>query len=184
MSLTTKRLAIAAAVALILLGAGGTAAFRANTAEAQSTPAAPPPPPTVDVAEVVRRNIVDWQTYSGRLEAVDRVEIRPLVSGTLTTVNVREGGRVKKGDPLFVIDPRPYAVEVERTRALVRKPRSTPPSSTLATPVSLRRSMVWCRVQTSRWATSWLLAPVRRRWLPWCRCRACMPPSTSTSKAT
>jgi len=119
MSLTTKRLAIAAAVALILLGAGGTAAFRANTAEAQSTPAAPPPPPTVDVAEVVRRSVVDWQTYSGRLEAVDRVEIRPLVSGTLTTVNVREGGRVKKGDPLFVIDPRPYAVEVERTRALV-----------------------------------------------------------------
>jgi len=119
MSLTTKRLAIAAAVALILLGAGGTAAFRANTAEAQSTPAAAPPPPTVDVAEVVRRSIVDWQTYSGRLEAVDRVEIRPLVSGTLTTVNVREGGRVKKGDPLFVIDPRPYAVEVERTRALV-----------------------------------------------------------------
>jgi multidrug efflux system membrane fusion protein len=119
MSLTTKRLAIAAAVALILLGAGGTAAFRANTAEAQATPAAPPPPPTVDVAEVIRKSVVDWQTYSGRLEAVDRVEIRPLVSGTLTTVNVREGGRVKKGDPLFVIDPRPYAVEVERTRALV-----------------------------------------------------------------
>jgi multidrug efflux system membrane fusion protein len=119
MSLSTKRLAIAAAVALILLGAGGTAALRMNTAEAQSAPAAPPPPPTVDVAEVVRRSVVDWQTYSGRLEPVDRVEIRPLVSGTLTTVNVREGGRVKKGDPLFVIDPRPYAVEVERTRALV-----------------------------------------------------------------
>jgi multidrug efflux system membrane fusion protein len=119
MSLSTKRLAIAAAVALILLGAGGTAAFRMNTAEAQSTPAAPPPPPTVDVAEVVRRQVVDWQTYSGRLEAVDRVEIRPLVSGTLTAVNVREGGRVKKGDPLFVIDPRPYAVEVERARAQV-----------------------------------------------------------------
>jgi multidrug efflux system membrane fusion protein len=71
----------------------------------------------VDVAEVVSRKIIDWQNYSGKLEAVDRVEIRPLVGGTLTAVHFKDGSLVKKGDPLFTIDPRPYAAEVARAQA-------------------------------------------------------------------
>ena len=59
------------------------------------------------MAEVVNKSIVDWQRYSGRLEAIDRVDIRPLVSGTLTAVHFRDGTIVKKGDVLFTIDPRP-----------------------------------------------------------------------------
>ena len=47
------------------------------------------------------------------VEAVDRVEIRPLVSGTLTAVHFKDGNLVKKGDVLFTIDPRPYAAESE-----------------------------------------------------------------------
>ena len=50
------------------------------------------------MAEVVNKSIVDWQRYSGRLEAIDRVDIRPLVSGTLTAVHFRDGTIVKKGD--------------------------------------------------------------------------------------
>ncbi|MDD3482734.1 efflux RND transporter periplasmic adaptor subunit [Azovibrio restrictus] len=71
----------------------------------------------VDVATAVSRPIIDWQSFSGRLEAVDRVEIRPQVSGILTAVHFKDGAVVRKGDPLFTIDPRPYAAEVARAQA-------------------------------------------------------------------
>ncbi|WP_193752410.1 efflux RND transporter periplasmic adaptor subunit [Cupriavidus sp. IDO] len=80
------------------------------------TPAASPPMP-VEVAHAVGRTITEWDEFSGRMEAVDRVEIRPRVSGTIDTVNFREGATVKKGDLLFTIDPRPYAAEVARAEA-------------------------------------------------------------------
>jgi len=85
--------------------------------EARATPA--PTAAAVEVAAVVSRNIVDWQQFSGRLEAVDRVEIRPQVSGILTTVHFKDGALVRKGDLLFTIDPRPYAAEVARAQAQV-----------------------------------------------------------------
>lgn len=115
MSLSRSRLAILAAVVLLLAAAAGVATLPAKPAQAQAQAA--PPLPTVDVAPITQQTVNDWQAYSGRLEAVDRVDIRPLVSGTLTAVSVREGGLVKQGDPLFVIDPRPYTVAVERARA-------------------------------------------------------------------
>jgi multidrug efflux system membrane fusion protein len=78
---------------------------------------AAPPAAAVDVAQVQSRPVVDFQHFSGRLEAVDNVEIRPLVSGTLTTVHFRDGSMVRKGDPLFTIDARPYAAEAARMQA-------------------------------------------------------------------
>ncbi len=75
--------------------------------------------PTIEVASVVGKTITEWDEFSGRIEAVDRVEIRPRVSGTIETVHFREGSIVKKGDPLFTIDPRPYAAEVARAEAAV-----------------------------------------------------------------
>src|SRR3546814_10704621 len=60
------------------------------------------------VATVASQTITDWHEYSGRLEAVDKVEIRPLVSGTLTAVHFKDGSLVRRGDLLFTIDPRPY----------------------------------------------------------------------------
>ncbi|HEX6734473.1 MAG TPA: efflux RND transporter periplasmic adaptor subunit [Azonexus sp.] len=81
-------------------------------------PVAPQATP-VDVAAVVSSDIVDWQYFSGRLEAVDRVEIRPQVSGILTAVHFKDGAIVKKGDVLFTIDQRPYAAEVARAQAQV-----------------------------------------------------------------
>ncbi|HBD36843.1 MAG TPA: efflux transporter periplasmic adaptor subunit, partial [Cupriavidus sp.] len=77
----------------------------------------PPPAPAVEVSAAVGKTITEWDEFSGRIEAVDRVEIRPRVSGTIETVHFREGSIVKKGDPLFTIDPRPYAAEVARAEA-------------------------------------------------------------------
>ncbi len=71
----------------------------------------------VDVAKVVAATITDYQNYSGRIEAVDFVEIRPLVPGTIVAVHFKDGAMVKKGDPLFTIDPRLYDAEVARALA-------------------------------------------------------------------
>lgn len=73
--------------------------------------------PSVDVTQVQARNITAWYEYSGRLEAVDRVDIRSQVSGTLTAVHFSDGSIVNKGDVLFTIDPRPYQAAVDRAQA-------------------------------------------------------------------
>ncbi|WP_460124575.1 efflux RND transporter periplasmic adaptor subunit [Pseudomonas sp. S2_C03] len=73
----------------------------------------------VDVSVVRRETVTDWQIYSGRLAAVEKVEIRPLVSGTITAVHIRDGQLVKKGDTLFVIDQLPYQAQVERAKGQV-----------------------------------------------------------------
>lgn len=77
----------------------------------------PPVAVQVDVATVLSQTISDWQNYSGRIEAVDQVDVRPLVPGTIVAVHFKDGGLVKKGDALFTIDPRPYVAEVDRATA-------------------------------------------------------------------
>ena len=89
-----------------------------KTAPAKSAPGAAPAP-EVDVAVVASSTIVDYQSYSGRVEAIDKVEIRPLVPAPSSRCTSRTASTVKKGDPLFDIDPRPYAAEVSRTAAQV-----------------------------------------------------------------
>jgi multidrug efflux system membrane fusion protein len=71
-------------------------------------------PPAVDVAQVIAKNITHWQSYSGRLEAIDHVDIHALVPGTIVPIYFQDGQMVKKGDPLFLIDPRPYAATVDQ----------------------------------------------------------------------
>jgi len=105
---------------LVLAGAGALTVFHGhgdspvNSAVAASNAA---PPTEVDVAAVVARSVTDYQSYSGRLEAIDKVEIRPLVPGTIVAVHFKDGALVRKGDPLFTIDPRPYVAEVDRASA-------------------------------------------------------------------
>ena len=70
--------------------------------------APPPPPPTVTVAKPVARKIVEHSEYTGRLAAIENVDVRPRVSGYINEIDFKDGNLVKKGDPLFVIDPRPY----------------------------------------------------------------------------
>jgi multidrug efflux system membrane fusion protein len=78
-----------------------------------------PPPPAVSVAVVEPRNAVVWDEFSGRLEAVERVAIRPRVAGTIQEVHFREGALVEKDALLVTIDPAPYAAEVDRLEAQV-----------------------------------------------------------------
>jgi multidrug efflux system membrane fusion protein len=70
--------------------------------------------PAVTVAEVIHRPLREWQEFSGRLQAVNTVEIHPRVSGFIDRVAFTDGARVKKGQLLFQIDPRPFQAEVER----------------------------------------------------------------------
>ncbi|WP_374618595.1 efflux RND transporter periplasmic adaptor subunit [Pandoraea sp.] len=114
-ALARKPLLIGAAVTVALVALGTLTVVRVDA----STPPAAQVMPTVevDVANVISRTVTDWQSYSGRLDAVDRVDIKPLVSGTITAVHFRDGQLVKKGDALFTIDPRPYAAEVDRAAA-------------------------------------------------------------------
>jgi multidrug efflux system membrane fusion protein len=68
---------------------------------------------------VVEKTAIETEEYAGRIEAVDKVDIRPRVSGYIASVNFRPGAAVKKGDVLFLIDPRPFQAEVKRTEAAV-----------------------------------------------------------------
>src|ERR1700738_82416 len=65
-------------------------------------------PPQVSVARVIEKRVKDWDEYTGRMQAVESVEIRPRVSGYIDQVAFTEGTIVKQGALLFVIDPRPY----------------------------------------------------------------------------
>lgn len=109
--------ALTLAAALTLVGGYLAVGSSSETASAHAQAAAAPAGVPVDVAPAFTRPIVDWQRYSGRLEAIDRVDIRPLVSGTLMQVHFKDGALVKKGDLLFTIDPRPYEAELERAQA-------------------------------------------------------------------
>lgn len=80
---------------------------------------APPPPPEVIVANPVERDVTEYLTYTGVIDASEKVELRARVQGFLESVNFRPGQSVKKGDVLFVIDKRQYAASVEQARAAV-----------------------------------------------------------------
>ncbi len=82
---------------------------------------AAPPPPEVSIANPVAKQVIDWDEFSGRLQAVKSVDIRARVSGYLQSVDFKEGSMVEKGDLLFVIDPRPYASVLNEATAEVTR---------------------------------------------------------------
>lgn len=126
--LTNRKRLTAALGALAVVGAvtgiGFTHGTTSGPLSAAQAADAPPPATQVDVATVLSQTITDWQSYSGRLEAIDHVEVRPLVSGTIVAVQFKDGALVHKGDPLFTIDPRPYQAEVDRAAAQVAAARA------------------------------------------------------------
>ncbi|MGB4101688.1 MAG: efflux RND transporter periplasmic adaptor subunit [Alphaproteobacteria bacterium] len=77
-------------------------------------------PAQVTVAAAVAREVREFREYSGRLRAVDSAEIRPRVEGVIDAVHFTEGAMVKKGDPLFTIDPRPYEAALSRATAALQ----------------------------------------------------------------
>src|SRR4051812_43579126 len=75
-----------------------------------------PPPAPVTVAHPLQKNITEWDEYTGRFIAVERVEVRSRVSGFIDSIHFKEGQIVKQGDLLFVIDPRPYRFAVDQAK--------------------------------------------------------------------
>ncbi|QRY66712.1 efflux RND transporter periplasmic adaptor subunit [Ensifer sp. PDNC004] len=125
MTSTVTRRALWGAGLSILLSVGGGAAvmfglpqhFEADAATDAS--AAAPPAVPVSVARAQSKRITTWEEFSGRLEAIERVEVRPRVGGAILKAHFREGALVKQGDLLVTIDPEPYAAAVERAKAQV-----------------------------------------------------------------
>ncbi len=78
-----------------------------------------PPSPAVTVARPVQREVIEWDEYTGRLEAVETVEVRARVSGFIEKADFQEGSLVKAGDVLFVIDSRPFDAELAKEQAEV-----------------------------------------------------------------
>ncbi len=85
---------------------------------------APDAPPTVTVAKPLQREVTDWDEFTGRFVAVERVDLRARVSGYLDSVHFRDGQLVRRGDLLFRIDPRPLAAAVAEAEARLAAARS------------------------------------------------------------
>jgi len=83
----------------------------------KSAPQQPPLP--VNVVTAIEKEVNEWDEFTGRLEAVESVEIRPRVSGYITEIRFEAGAIVKRGDLLYVIDPRPYQADFDRAAAEV-----------------------------------------------------------------
>ena len=99
----TQRRRQPAAVILCALVVTGCGAAGDTSDQSQQTP-----PAQVSVAPVVERLVTEWDEFNGRIEAVERVELRPRVGGYLEAVHFREGGLVNEGDLLFTIDAREF----------------------------------------------------------------------------
>lgn len=89
-----------------------------------ATAAAPAAAPQVSVAEVLKRPVTDYDEFTGRFVAVERVEVRPRVSGYISSVSLTPGREVKKGDLLFTIDPRPYEAALKGAKAELARART------------------------------------------------------------
>jgi multidrug efflux system membrane fusion protein len=107
--------AVAAALTATVLAAG---VFYFKGSNAATAPAAPPATPVM-VATVVQSDVSTWDEFSGRLEAVERVDLRSRVAGAVQSIHFSEGALVKAGDLLVTIDPAPYTAEVDRAQAQV-----------------------------------------------------------------
>lgn len=105
----------------LLLGLALLAACGQGGGQAQG---GPPQAPQVTVSTPIQKSVREWDEYTGRFVAVDRVEIRARVSGYLNSIHFRDGDIVYKGDLLFVIDPRPYDAALAASKARLQQAQS------------------------------------------------------------
>ena len=113
--MTGPRVALAVAVTVAV---GATAVWLEVPVKAAPPPAAAAPPALpVSVAAALERRVTEFDEFSGRLEAIEKVDVRPRVSGYIESIHFTPGAIVKRGATLFVIDPKPYAAEVARAEA-------------------------------------------------------------------
>jgi membrane fusion protein (multidrug efflux system) len=116
--------AITGAVIILAVGAGGYWMFGRSSAVAPATPPAPPPP-DVGVVALHRGDVPITLAYAGRVAGYRTVEVRPQVSGVVLKREFTEGDRVRQGDVLFRIDPRPYQAALDRVTAQLAQARAT-----------------------------------------------------------
>src|SRR4051812_29961288 len=95
---------------VLLLTVAGCNSEQANSS-GQATP------PEVGVAQVLSKSVQQWDEYTGRVSAIDTVELRPRASGYIQRVAYKEGQDVKQGDLMFQIDPRPYRAALDNAQA-------------------------------------------------------------------
>ncbi len=112
-----RRKALLAATGTVVLAAVAYGVTGLRHSTASEKPAAAPAAIPVTVAAVERREVTPYDEFSGRLEAVDRVEVRPRVAGAIQSAHFTEGALVHAGDLLVTIDPAPYAAEMDRAQA-------------------------------------------------------------------
>src|SRR5947199_8770446 len=104
-NLTVNLVASLAAMLVLLCGCSRQAARQS------------PPPPSVTVASVERKEVIEWDEFTGRTEPVESVEVRPRVSGYIQEVRFQSGQLVQKGDVLFMIDPRWHKADFDKAKA-------------------------------------------------------------------
>ena len=109
-------LLLAAALAILLYRYWGIWEQWGFFQSTQTAPAAPLPP-AVTVAKPIVREMIEWKDFTGQFEAVDFVDVRARVSGYLESINFVDGQIVKKGDLLFVIEPKPFELALESAKA-------------------------------------------------------------------
>jgi membrane fusion protein, multidrug efflux system len=108
---------VVATIAALSMLSGGALYLRSSSAQPKA--AAQPQAMPVPVAVIEQQEVKTWDEFSGRLEAVERVDVRSRVAGQVKSVHFTEGALVRQGDLLVTIDPEPYAAEVERAQAQV-----------------------------------------------------------------
>ena len=116
---------IGVVLAVVALASGMVVGFGESLGSDKSAPAENmPAPPNVSVAQVVSRDVRQWDEFTGRVTAVETVELRPRVTGYVERVAFEEGQEVRKGDVLFLIDQRSYRAELDRAEAELAQARS------------------------------------------------------------
>ena len=111
--------------AMLALSAAVLLAIASLGCDSDAAPAAGGPPPAeVSVAPVLAKSVREWDEFTGRISAVESVELRPRVSGYIERVGFREGQDVERGDLLFVVDPRPYRAALAQAEAELERARS------------------------------------------------------------
>ena len=116
--LSNRRRWAAVGVAAAVIATTAAMLGLSSHAEAPAAQAAAPAVP-VSAAQVLQQDVTLWNEFSGRLEAVQRVDVQPRVSGAVQAVHFKEGALVRAGDLLFTVDPAPYVAEVDRAEAQV-----------------------------------------------------------------
>lgn len=113
-----NRRSVALAAAVVLAVVAGVTFYAQSPATAAAPMTAPQAMP-VTVAAAIERPVIEWDEFSGRLEAIQRVEVRSRVAGYIDAVHFAPGSVVRKGDTLFSIDPKPFAAALSRAEASV-----------------------------------------------------------------